>query len=38
MPRTTTISIQRIMLTVLAVISAFSCNVNNLPHEIDEAE
>ena len=26
------------MLTVLAVISAFSCNVNNLPHEIDEAE
>ena len=38
MPRTTIISIKRIMLTVLAVISAFSCNVNNLPHEIDEAE
>ena len=38
MPRTTIISIKRIMLAVLAVISAFSCNVNNLPHEIDEAE
>lgn len=38
MPRTTITRIQRILMAVMAAIAAISCNVNNLPHQIDEAE